>query len=144
MQWEVGKNLGFSTAAPEKLYLPVDTAMDAPNAASQEKDENSLLNRTRRLIKLRHTEKALSAYAEFIPLFAKENEYPFIYARAKDKDVVLVVLNPSEKECSATFDVNIPFTELKLLAGEEFNVSKDGNKVMITVPARKYAIYKLL
>ena len=38
MQWSSEKNLGFSSAAPEKLYLPVDPAGDAPTVAEQEKD----------------------------------------------------------------------------------------------------------
>ena len=46
MQWTNGKNLGFSNASPEKLYLPVDTANDAPNVDAEEKDPNSLLNRS--------------------------------------------------------------------------------------------------
>ena len=30
MQWSAGKNLGFSTAESDKIYLPVDSAADAP------------------------------------------------------------------------------------------------------------------
>jgi len=144
MQWSKESNLGFSKASVDKLYLPVDTALDAPNVASQENDSNSLLNKTKKLIQLKHTEPALAAYAEFVPLYAKENTYPFIYARAKGKDVVMVVLNPSAKEAIATFTVNIPFTDLMLLAGEKFEITKDSLKVTITVPGQKYGIYKLL
>ena len=69
MQWNDGKNLGFSTADASKLYLPVDPSADAPNVAAQEKDPNSLLNKTRRLIALRHSEPALANYAEFVPIY---------------------------------------------------------------------------
>ena len=144
MQWTNGKDLGFSTAPAEKLYLPVDTAKDAPNVESEENNYNSLLNRTRRLIQLKHTEPALAAYAEFVPLYAKENTYPFIYARAKDKDVVLVILNPSGKKCSADFNLNVDYKKLKLLAGKELNVTKNENKIYVIVPGQSYAIYKLL
>jgi maltose alpha-D-glucosyltransferase/alpha-amylase len=144
MQWSNGKNLGFSTATADKLYLPVDTAVDAPNVSGQETNQNSLLNRTRRLIQLRHTEPALANYAEFVPLYAKENTYPFIYARANGKEMVLVVLNPSKQECKAEFNINVPFNELKVLAGEKFEFTKEGNKIMMTVPGVKYGIYKIL
>lgn len=143
MQWSKGKNLGFSTAPPERLYLPVDPAGDAPVVESQELDPDSLLNRTRRLITLRHDEPALAAYAEFVPLFAREGKYPFIYARAKDNDVILVVLNPAGKAAQATFDLNMPFTRLSLLAGKKLEVINRNGTVSITVPGKTYALYRL-
>jgi maltose alpha-D-glucosyltransferase/alpha-amylase len=144
MQWTPGKNLGFSTASADKLYLPVDSASGAPNVEDQQNDPNSLLNRTRKLIRLKHEEPALAAYAEFIPLYAKENTYPFIYARAKDKDVVLVILNPAGKEYTAGFKLNLSYSNLKLLAGKEVKVVKNQNNITITIPGQTYAIYKLL
>lgn len=59
MQWSGGKNLGFSDGAPSDLYLPVDPSADAPNVAAQEKDPRSLLNKTRQLIALRHSEPGI-------------------------------------------------------------------------------------
>lgn len=144
MQWGTGKNLGFSTASAEKLYLPVDTAKNAPNVASQETDPHSLLNRTRTLIQVKKSEPALANYAEFIPLYAKTNTYPFVYARANKKDVVLVVLNPSGKESTATFTVTTPYTNTKTLAGKELQLKKTNNSVTVTVPGQSYSIIKLL
>ncbi len=144
MQWTGGKNLGFSTAPADKLYLPVDPAADAPTVEANEKNPNSLLNRIRALIKLRHTEPALAAYAEFIPLYAEKDAYPFVYARAKDKDVVLVILNPSGSERRAEFKMNVPSSKLKLLAGTEMKVTKDGSTVSVIAPKVAYAIYKMI
>ena len=59
MQWNSGKNLGFSDGDAKNLYLPVDPSADAPNVAAQEKNPNSLLNKTRQLIALHHNEPAL-------------------------------------------------------------------------------------
>lgn len=143
MQWSTAANLGFSTANAEKLYLPVDTAKDAPNVASEEKNPNSLLNKTRRLIALKHTEPALANYAEFIPLFAKENTYPFIYARAKDKNVVLVLLNPSGKNTTAEFELNIPYSKTVLLAGKDLKLAKKGNKITVNMTGQSYSIIRL-
>ena len=73
----------------------------------------------KKLIQLKHDEPALAAYTEFIPLYAKENSYPFVYSRANGKDVILVVLNPAERAVSAEFQMNISFKKLQLLAGKE-------------------------
>jgi len=143
MQWSSKANLGFSTAKPEQLYLPVDTAKVAPNVATEELDSNSLLNRTRRLIKLKHTEPALADYAEFVPLYAKENTYPFIYARAKDKNVVLVLLNPSGKEVTAEFELTTPYSKTVVLAGKKLSLSKNNNTVKVTMPGQSYSIVRL-
>jgi glycosidase len=143
MQWDSTANLGFSKASADKLYLPVDPGSDAPFVSAQEKDKNSLLNKTRELIKLRHTEPALSSYAEFVPLYCRQNTYPFIYARAKGNDVVIVILNPSAQNETATFNLNVPFSKFELLAGDEFDVKIDGSIVTANVPGQKYAILKL-
>ncbi|MGA9118525.1 MAG: alpha-amylase family glycosyl hydrolase [Bacteroidota bacterium] len=143
MQWSKEKNLGFSTAPSEKLYLPVDPAGDAPLVAPQEQDPDSLLNRTRRLIHLRHSEPALAAYAEFVPLFAKKGKYPFIYARAKDTDIVLVILNPSGQSAEATFDVNMNSPKLSLLAGKELPLTSRNGTLSVVVPGKTYALYKM-
>ncbi len=144
MQWNTERNLGFSTAPAEKLYLPVDSGNDAPVVAAQEPHPNSLLNRTRRLIRLRYTEPALAAYAEFVPLFARHGKYPFIYARAKGSEVILVVLNPSARRATAEFEWNIAFERQSLLAGRELEISRRGTSMTVAVPGTAYAIYKLL
>jgi maltose alpha-D-glucosyltransferase/alpha-amylase len=143
MQWARGKNLGFSPAPSDKVYLPVDPTENAPTVEDQEKDQSSLLNKTRKLIEMRRSEPALAAYAEFVPLFAKKDTYPFIYARAKDKDVVLVILNPSSKKSKASFELNVPYSELVLLAGKNVCISRSENRISMNVPERSYAIYKL-
>jgi glycosidase len=142
MQWSRHKNAGFSTAAPDKLYLPVDSADDFPNVAGQEEDPKSLLNRVRRLIQLKKQEKALAAYAEFIPIFARENTYPFIYARAAGDDLILVILNPAGRKAEAEFSCNMDLTGKKLLSGQELEMDVKGDECKVSVPAQTYAVYK--
>ena len=144
MQWTSGDNLGFSAAEAEKLYLPVDKSDDAPNVEDQEQDAGSLLNRIRRLIALKKREKALSAYAELVPVYAKENEYPFIYARADKDDMVLVVLNPRAESAQASFDLKPAVRKLKLLAGKELTVNQSGTNYDLQIPGQSYAIYKMI
>lgn len=143
MQWTSGVNCGFSTGDPDQLYLSVDTAEDAPNVADQEKNPNSLLNRVRRLIQLRKQEKALSAYSEFVPVYAKRNTYPFVYARANGDDVVLVILNPADRETEAAFTLCPSFEEHRLIAGTSVVMHVEDGRYRIEVPKRCYAIYQL-
>ena len=148
MQWSTGKNLGFSSGDAANLYLPVDPAPDAPNVAAQEKNPNSLLNKTRRLIALRHSEPALANYAEFVPIYPSQeasDPYPFVYARAAGNDVVLVMLNPRSKASDATFNTNVKFKKTKLLAGDSFSIThnKKTGDMTIHMPATSYAIVKL-
>ena len=143
MQWTRSRNLGFSTSAAGRLYLPIDPAKDAPTVESQEKDPDSLLNRTRRLIRLKQTEPALAAYSEFIPLYAKKNAYPFVYARAKDDQIILVILNPSSHDSVAGFNLDKPAAGFKLLAGKALDIRTDSGRVEVNVPGRNYAVYKL-
>jgi glycosidase len=144
MQWSKGVNKGFSNASPEKLYLPVDNAKDAPNVADQEGDPNSLLNRVKRLIQLRKEEKALAAYAEFVPVYAKEKTYPFIYARACGDEMILVILNPAGREAKADFNLKPIISNYELLGGTEMEIESDGEEYHVITPGQSYAIYKLL
>jgi len=145
MQWNSDKNLGFSTAEAEKLYLPVDPAGDAPNVEAQERNPKSLLNKVRQFISLRHSEPALADYAEFVPLYAEKDTYPFVYARAAGKDVVLVMLNPCGEASEATFEVNVPMNKIKLLMGDKtlIKTDKKAKKMTIKMPGQSYSIVKI-
>jgi maltose alpha-D-glucosyltransferase/alpha-amylase len=143
MQWTAGRNLGFSTADPAKLYLPVDAAADAPKVETQQADTRSLLNRVRRLIALKHAEPALAAYAEFVPLYAKENAYPLVYARADGASVLLAVFNPAARPEAAEFAFAVPYKRLRLLAGREVGVTRRAGTLRLDVAGQTYALYRL-
>jgi maltose alpha-D-glucosyltransferase/alpha-amylase len=144
MQWSGEKNLGFSSAEPARLYLPVDPAADAPTVDAQEKDPDSLLNRVRRLIRLKHTEPALAAYAEFVPLYAKEFACPFVYARASGNDVLLAVFNPAARPASAEISLPVTHREFQLLAGRPVSLAGEPGGLKIEVPALTFAIYRVV
>jgi Glycosidases len=143
MQWTSGTNHGFSSADFSKLYLPVDTSSDAPNVETEQNDPASLINRVKKLISLKHTEPALASYAEFVPLYAKENTYPFVYARASGNDVLLVIINPAEKAATAEFQLNVPYNKVQLLVGQKMNINKKDMTVSVDAPGISYAVYKL-
>ena len=95
MQWSQEKNAGFSKAAEEQLYLPIDPAPERPTIEAQENDPDSLLNRVRSLIKMRHSYTALDADAAFTTVHAESGKLPFVYKRAKDGQRLLVGVNPA-------------------------------------------------
>lgn len=143
MQWAPGKNLGFSTGDPANLYLPVDAAADAPTVAAQENDPASLLNDFRKLTALKGSEAALTSYAEFVPVYAKPNTYPFIYARASGNEVILCIFNPANRAEKADFSLNLKAKSFKLLLGDKLNITNKGQNYSVEVPAISYALYKL-
>lgn len=65
MQWDNGKNLGFSDAEAEKLYLPVDPNPNGSTVESQEADPNSMLHFVRGLIALRQSHADLGNYSPY-------------------------------------------------------------------------------
>ena len=98
MQWSKEKNAGFSTAPPEELYLPIDPSESRPDVATQENDPTSMLNFTRRLLKLRRDHPALANVADFQPFYAEK--YPFVYLRQADTERIIISINPAGKTCS--------------------------------------------
>jgi len=90
MQWDGTKNMGFSTAEKEALYLPIDDAPDAPTVSQQEADPNSLLNHMRAVIALRHKEADLQCYSPFAVYSAEKGARLFAYKRGN----LLLAVNP--------------------------------------------------
>jgi hypothetical protein len=98
----------------------------------------------RRLIRLKKTEKALKACARFVPVYAKPDTYPFVYARASGDAAVLVVLNPAERETQATLTLRPPARGHELLAGRAAEMRYAGGRYRLTVPGRSYAVYRIV
>jgi len=104
MQWSKERNAGFSTAPAEKLYLPIDPSMSRPDVETEEKDPASMLNFTRALLKLRRDHPALANAADFQPVYAEKNKYPFVYFRTADSEEIIVSVNPAAQSCSVTLN----------------------------------------
>ena len=143
MQWSKGKNLGFSDGNPTDLYLPVDSAEDAPTVAEQEKDPHSLLNRVRAIIQLKKREPALMNCAEFVPVYAQKDGYPFIYARASGDEAILCVFNPANRAEQAKFTLNVEAKTITHLEGDALELKQDGNTYSIETPAVSYSFIKI-
>lgn len=95
MQWNSQRNLGFSQAGADQLYLPVDPAGDAPTVEEQEQRDDSMLMWTRRLLAVRTHHAALWAGASFKVVAAPEHGRSFVYCRESDAgERVLIAMNP--------------------------------------------------
>lgn len=94
MQWNSSeKNLGFSTAEREKLYLDVDRSADAPCVEQQLQKQDSLLNTVKALNALRAANDDLLADGELSQVTALDNGTLF-YKRGKN---TYVAFNPKDK-----------------------------------------------
>ena len=104
MQWNHAANAGFSTAVKEKLYLPVDERPERVSVEQQENDPSSLLNRVRRLVKMRRDQPALRAGGDFEPIFAEAGKLPLVYLRSQGSERILVAINPSDQSASVALN----------------------------------------
>ena len=130
MQWNNGKNLGFSDARAEELYLPVDPSADAPTVENQEADPDSLLHTVRALLALRHQEQDLQADGAFEALCTEKNK-PFVYRRGK----MILAVNPSGEALSADVAVN---GRKPIFTIGQANVEKD----RLTVGVQSFVVLK--
>lgn len=106
MQWNSGVNAGFSSADPRQLYIPIDPDPNRPTVEAQMHTEGSLWKEVQKLIAIRMEHPALQSNAPVRFLYAKENEYPFVYIREQEEEKILVLLNPGSKDASCSIDGN--------------------------------------
>ena len=99
MQWDNGKNRGFSTFEGE-LYLPVNDYL-SQSVQTQDQEENSLLNTVRKLIAVRKENSCLNGDGEILVV---EDGYPFIYERKDACAKITVMINPSDNQLERQFN----------------------------------------
>ena len=102
MQWKHGKNLGFSDAPAQKLYLPVDSSSDAPTAADALNGKNPLFTAVKELLALHRYSTALWAEASFEVIHGEDDSFPLVYLRTGEKETILVALNPTNRNVQCT------------------------------------------
>jgi len=118
MQWSKEVNAGFSTAPSDKLYLPIDSSASRPDVASQQNNPASQLNFVRELLKLRRENPALANTADFEPLYAEKNQYPFVYLRAVTTQRVIVAINPAAKPCTVNLEDSVKLGSVRPLLSQ--------------------------
>jgi maltose alpha-D-glucosyltransferase/alpha-amylase len=134
MQWTGGWNGGFSTADPERLYQPLISnpvyGYQAVNVESQRRQENSLLNWTKRLIQVRRTTRAFGRGS--IEFLSPANHRVLAYVRSLDREKVLVVNNLSATAQAVELD-------LRPLAGA-IPIEMFGRSVFPRIRERPYVV----
>jgi maltose alpha-D-glucosyltransferase/alpha-amylase len=108
MQWTGGFNAGFSTADPERLWLPLVSnsvyGYQAVNVEAQRRNGSSLLYWTQRLIRVRKTSHAFGRGR--LRVLSPANHRVFAFVRELDDDVVLVVNNLASTAQCAELDLS--------------------------------------
>ena len=130
MQWDGTVNRGFSSADPDRIYLPVDCSPEAPDVQGQLSDPHSLLNETKRLISLRKDHADLLASSSFSVIHAEESAYPFVYGRGS----LILSVNPSSGTTSFS-DASISGRKVIYSIGD---VSVEDNT--LTMGAQSFAV----
>ena len=127
MQWTNGKNKGFSEK--KTIYLPTNSEKDC-SVESQQKDEYSILNTVKTLIKIRKAHPCLNAInsQKFL-----ETGYPAVYERTDGKETVRVYINPSDK----TESRDCEYKEILYSQNAEINGKT------ITLNGQSFAIVKI-
>ncbi len=130
MQWDDGPNAGFSTADPDRLYLPIDPDPGRPTVAAQERDPGSTLHLVRRLLALRSATPALRVGPSTRVV---HSSYPFAYVRGESH---LVVVNPRREPATLSTPLAIGATEL---LGHGVRLTDD----VVTVDGFGYGVFAL-
>lgn len=143
MQWENSPNAGFSSASPERLYLPVDARPDRPTVAEQEADPRSLLSRVRRIVALRKGHPALCASGGFAPIYAERGQYPFVYERTQGDEAILVALNPAAHPVEVALPDGLPVASPETLYGVDGAIVRQGGRWMLHLPGVSGGAYRI-
>ncbi|WP_407383621.1 alpha-amylase family glycosyl hydrolase [Ruminococcus sp.] len=102
MQWNHEKNLGFSDADEDMLYLPLDYSEGYPTVADQQGVGGSIYENLKSLIALRKANPELSNDSEFEIVYAQEKTYPFVYKRGS----FTAFINPSDEDHTVPYETD--------------------------------------
>lgn len=108
MQWNTNLNAGFSTANPQKLYLPVINdpvyRHETVNVKTQEENPSSLLWWMKHIISMR---KRLGAFGRGDIKFIESNNSKILsFSRTLEKQRMIVVANLSQFSQAVTLDLS--------------------------------------
>ncbi len=124
MQWSPDRNAGFSTANPQKLFLPVVTDpeyhYEAVNVESNEGNLSSLLWWMKRVIAMRDGYKSFGR-GSFEPV-RSSNPKVLAFARRYGEEIMLVVANLSRFSQSASLDLTryAGYIPVEVFGGHKF------------------------
>jgi maltose alpha-D-glucosyltransferase/alpha-amylase len=108
MQWSPDRNAGFSTASPQKLFLPAiieaEYHYESINVENQERNPSSLLWWMRRTIAMRKRFKAFGCGS--LEMLSSDNPKVLTFLRCHEEEKLLVVINLSRFAQTVTVDLS--------------------------------------
>ena len=103
MQWNKGKNAGFS--ASNSTWLPIADNLENRNVAQQQADEQSLFNVFKKLNQLRKNYTSLQDGS--IELLSADNKDLLAFLRISSNEKLLVLLNFSSEDRSTKVSLDV-------------------------------------
>lgn len=143
MQWRNEPSAGFSSAAPEKLYLPVYLDGGKLTVEEQEKDPRSVLNFNRNLIRLRHEHPALGNAGDWKVVTPLDIPYPMVYTRSDGKNTYIVAFNPASKAAKTEFTLPGASRLIELSAVGKTKTRVKNGKISIDMEGVSSRIFKV-
>jgi maltose alpha-D-glucosyltransferase/alpha-amylase len=148
MQWNGDRNAGFSTANPQRLYLPViidpDFHYQAINVETQQANPHSLLWWTRRLIALRNRHRAFSRGS--LEFLYPDNHHVLAFLRRYQDETLLVAANLSRFVQPVELDLaaHAGTTPVELFGGTEFpQIADAGRRYALTLGPHSFYWFAL-
>lgn len=137
MQWNAGKNAGFTSGTP---WIKINPNYHEINVEQSICDKNSIFNYYASMIRLRKQSPEL-VYGHFEQIL-KSDERIFAYKRTLDDNVMLVILNFSDAE--TTFELPLEFAgrEFTLAAGN-YQTAPDISTRTVSFRPYEAAVYKI-
>jgi maltose alpha-D-glucosyltransferase/alpha-amylase len=142
MQWSPDRNGGFSRASPESLVLPPIRdpiyGFDAVNVESQQADQHSLLNWTRRMLTVRRRNSVFGRGS--LRFLYPKNRKVLAFLREYQGETILCVSNLSRTAQAVELDLSVMAgrTPIDLIGGSVFLPVGQLN-YLLTMPP--YAFY---
>lgn len=138
MQWDSSANAGFSTAAENGIYLPIDPNPARPTVENEENDNNSLLNYVRGLIRLRKDIPAIGYEGGWQYVSSIDNPYPMVYLRSVGDEKYIVAMNPSARSATVTLSAISGIEKYVYGTGAKSYKARNGKRGGVTLTLDKF------
>ncbi|ALB47945.1 glycoside hydrolase family 13 protein [Clostridium beijerinckii] len=138
MQWDDSQNAGFTSGQP---WLKVNPNYKEINVKSQLKDENSIFNYYKKLIKIRKTNPVV-VHGKY-ELILEENKEIFAYTRTLENEMLLVICNFTGNETEFVLERKFEFKSKELLISN-YNVNENDPIDSIELKPYEARIYKFI
>lgn len=137
MQWDDSQNDGFSAAASDAIYLPVDELDGHPTVAQQMDDGDSLWHTVQAVLATRRDSPAFDPDAEFTVLFGDDSHRSFVFKRTKNDISTIVAVNPGRD----TEEITLPDGDGSEARTISLSVGNPGlDYTTLTLPPQSFAI----